>query len=278
MAHFMGFWLHFFLEMNIGAAKHTISSTKRDCALPGEYSPAEARIVLDPSSLRGSIARQKVVGWRPMQECSVASCEPQPGPAPREIDLMPSIFNALRAAACTLTLGLPLFIGGCNQGDVGAPCNHGTVDPPSTKLVTFPALSCDDLLCVYGEEKTLPPDKCAQDSDCNPVGSDKIFECVIPSDESQGDCALSLDYVLRRSMCSKRCTKDEDCKNTTATNRPVAKETACQTGFACARIQQLGEFCCEKLCVCNDDLPDTSELDLNCETGNQPGCEDYIPS
>jgi hypothetical protein len=190
---------------------------------------------------------------------------------------MPSVFNVLRALACAVTVALPLGLAGCNQGDVGSPCNHGTVDAPSTKLVTFPALSCDELLCVYGEEKVIPSDPCSTDADCNPVGAEQIFECEVTG-ESQGTCALALDYVLRRSMCSKRCSTDDDCKNTSATQRPVAKETACKTGFACARIQQLGEFCCEKLCVCNDDLPDTSELDMNCESGSQPGCEDYVPS
>jgi hypothetical protein len=190
---------------------------------------------------------------------------------------MPTVFSALRAAACALTLGLPLLIAGCNQGDVGAPCNHGDVDPPSTKLVTFPALSCDELLCVYGEERVVPMDACAQDSDCNPVGAEKIFACELPSGGGQGSCGLALEYVLARSMCSKRCTSDNDCKNTGPTDRPIAKDTSCRTGFSCARIQPLGEFCCEKLCVCNDELPDTSELDMNCETGTQPNC-DYVPS
>ena len=86
-------------------------------------------------------------------------------------------FKALRAAAGALAVGLPLLVVGCNQGDVGAPCNHGSVDPPSTKLVTFPALSCNDLLCVYGEEKVIPTDPCAADGDCNPVGGDQVFRC-----------------------------------------------------------------------------------------------------
>lgn len=185
--------------------------------------------------------------------------------------------KTLASAAARILPAAALLVA-CNQGDVGAPCNHGSVDPPSTKLVTFPALSCNDLLCVYGEEKVIPPEPCATDADCNTVGGEKIFECVVPQGDTSGDCGLALEYVLRRSMCSKRCTSNDDCKNTSATNRPVAKETACETGFACARIQQLGEFCCERLCVCQDDLPDTSELDQNCEAGTQPGCEGYIPS
>jgi len=184
---------------------------------------------------------------------------------------------SLRAAVAALAVGLPVLVSGCNQGDVGAPCNHGDVEPPATKVVTFPALSCDDLLCVYGEEQTPNPDPCTSDSQCNPVGAEKIFACDLPQGEGTGTCGLSLNYVLERSMCSKPCKSDSDCKNTSSTDRPIAKETACKTGFACARIQPLGEFCCEKLCVCNDELPDTSELDENCEAGTQPNC-DYVPS
>jgi hypothetical protein len=186
--------------------------------------------------------------------------------------------RALRLFLAVLSTSISWPLLACNQGDLGAPCNHGSVDPPSTKLVTFPALSCDDLLCVYGEEKVIlqPDGGCSDDSQCNTVGSEKIFEC----NTDEGMCTLSLNYVLERSMCSKRCATDDDCRNTSATNRPVAKETACKTGFACARIQQLGEFCCEKLCVCNDDLPSTTELDMNCANSTQPNCCDkmLVPS
>lgn len=187
---------------------------------------------------------------------------------------MPIVRSRLaRPGACLfLAVFLPA-LGGCEQGDVGAPCNHGTVEPPSTKLVTFPALSCDELLCVYGEEQNIPSKSCSSDADCNPVGSQEIFACEVPPEGGSGTCGLSLDYVLERSMCSKRCSSDADCQNSGPGDQPVAKDTACRTGFSCARIQPLGEFCCEKLCVCNDELPDTSEIDKACEAGMQPGCE-----
>jgi len=175
-------------------------------------------------------------------------------------------------------LGLSLLTA-CPNGDVGSPCNHGTVTPPETKLVTFPALSCDDLICVYGEDQNIPEGGCENDSDCNTDVGASRFQC------SEGACRLSLAYVLERSMCSKRCGSDADCKNTgiTTDQKPVAEDdTNCETGFTCARIQQLGEFCCEKLCVCNDFLPEgiIDELDMNCETqGPEQFCsDDAVPN
>lgn len=187
---------------------------------------------------------------------------------------MPTLASVLRASP-GLPIVLVLFATACSTGDVGAPCNHGDVDPPSTKVVTFPALSCDELLCVYGEERVVPPGDCDEDADCNAVGAEAIFACELPAGGGKGSCVLSLDHVLERSMCSKRCSSDADCNNAGAGHQPVAQDTACRSGFSCARIQALGEFCCERLCVCNDELPDTSELDANCQAGLQPGCEDY---
>ncbi|HLT36805.1 MAG TPA: hypothetical protein VK034_10975 [Enhygromyxa sp.] len=173
--------------------------------------------------------------------------------------LMSRILSTSFAAAFLLAGGLLLTA--CPQGDVGAPCNHGTVEAPSSKLVTFPALSCSDLLCVYGEEKTVPEIACGDDDDvCNSAAGEAIFECV------NNSCKLSLDYVLERSMCSKTCQTDEDCNNTSLNNRPAvdSDETACATGFSCTVLQRLGQFCCQRLCVCNDDLDTLDDLEEEC--------------
>ena len=161
------------------------------------------------------------------------------------------------ATAFVLAAGFQMAA--CSQGDVGAPCNHGTVEPPPSKLVTFPALSCSDLLCVYGEEKTVPETPCESDVDCN-QGGQGTFECV------NGSCRLSLDYVLERSMCSKTCETNDDCNNTSINNRPTVDddETACATGFSCTVLQSLGQFCCQRLCVCNDDLDTLDDLEEKC--------------
>ena len=157
---------------------------------------------------------------------------------------------------------------------MGAPCNHGQVEPPESKLVTFPALACDDLLCVYADEEEAPSAACSDNSDCDLSGEGK-FECVRADLESNtGVCKLKVEYVLERSMCSKKCSTDADCRDGGPTQQVVVDDTNCARGFSCARIQTLGKFCCEKLCVCDDDLGVTSDIDMKCSAGTQEGCCD----
>ena len=169
----------------------------------------------------------------------------------RSLTLRSALFSVLALAATT----------GCPSGDVGAPCNHGEAVPPPTKLVTFPAVSCDELICVYGQDDTAPDGSCSSDADCNADGGQR-FECL------NDKCSLSFDYFLERSMCSKSCKSNADCKNTgiTTAKKPMADSTRCEQGFQCAVVQNLGQFCCQKLCVCNDDIaPDVvDDLESEC--------------
>lgn len=160
----------------------------------------------------------------------------------------PAFLRTLATAVGALLL-VPLLVA-CPKGDLGAPCNHGDVEPPDAKVVTFPALSCNDLICIYADEKTPPSGQCSDNNFCNKDNDDgKLrFQCV------DGACKLSAEFVLERSMCSKTCGTDEDCKDGGIGKKVLAKDSECADGFACVQIQKLGEFCCEKLCVCNDDL------------------------
>lgn len=156
----------------------------------------------------------------------------------------------LRTAARLLgaLLIVPLLTA-CPKGDVGASCNHGDVQPPDSKVVTFPALSCNDLLCVYADDAKAPNAECAGDAQCNEADPSKNrFQC------QAGSCKLSSTYVLERSMCSRTCASNDDCKDGGIGKKVQAKETNCDSGFECTEIQKLGEFCCRKLCVCKDDL------------------------
>lgn len=198
-------------------------------------------------------------------------------------------FSSLRSRLASAAI---LFaIAGCAKGDVGAPCNHGDTEPPASKLVTFPALSCNELLCVYADIAEAPPDACTVGADgnaqCNEanLGLDR-FQCVADEGDTSGHCELKIEYVLQRSMCSKKCSSDSDCKDGGVGEKVVVENTKCQEGFSCARIQTLGKFCCEKLCVCNDDL-DLSTANMiqeDCAAGTQDGCcvdptkPDFVPS
>lgn len=187
----------------------------------------------------------------------------------------------LRRVAVTLgVLCIAPTLTACPKGDVGAPCNHGETTPPESKLVTFPALSCDELLCVYADDEEAPPGSCDPDTPagnatCNEADPSKTrFECVAGNTEGSGSCRLRNQYVLERSMCSKRCSSDADCQSAGITQQVVVDDTACESGFSCARIQTLGEFCCEKLCVCKDDLNQVAAEDLEaaCSSAMQEGC------
>jgi hypothetical protein len=164
----------------------------------------------------------------------------------------------LSAIALATTLG-------CVQSDVGAPCNHGGISAPQEPVITFPALACDELLCVYGESAEPPAEPCRSHADCNTDGLDR-FIC------NEGTCELAIGHVLTRSMCSRECSADTDCSG-------GAEDTACRTGFTCAPIQSLGDFCCESVCVCKDDLSPTMVEDLRneCASGDARGCCDRNP-
>jgi len=182
---------------------------------------------------------------------------------------IPSAWPSAWRALSTRTLGLAaavVLVASCTRGDVGAPCNHGQIEPPASQVVTFPALSCDQLLCVYGDAQEAPDGACSDNEDCNPSPPYDRFECLNSS------CQLSRQYILERSMCSKKCGSDADCANGGAGNRVVVDETECGTGFSCAIIQALGTFCCQPVCVCNDDLVPDNMLTQQCEAGTAPGC------
>lgn len=180
---------------------------------------------------------------------------------------MPVIRMPVSLRSAGKVLGAVLLVpvlSACPKGDVGAPCNHGSVEPPESKLVTFPALSCNDLLCIYADEAKAISGQCSDDAFCNSASTDQPrFSCV------NGRCELSLTYVLQRSMCSKRCESDDDCADGGPTEQVRAKDTSCSGDFKCVIIQQLGEFCCERLCVCEDDIAEATvdTLAMDCESG-----------
>jgi hypothetical protein len=177
----------------------------------------------------------------------------------------------VRSARLLGAAALVTLLAACPKGDVGAPCNHGKVEPPQSKLVTLPALSCNELLCVYADSDEAPEIMCTDAAQCNQADPGvNRFTC----DTERGMCELRIEYVLERSMCSKKCSSDDDCKDGGALNKVVVENTKCESGFSCSRIQTLGEFCCEKLCVCRDDLDDATVagIQMDCSTGTQTGC------
>jgi hypothetical protein len=180
----------------------------------------------------------------------------------------------LRHAATLVGVALLVpILSACPAGDVGAPCNHGDVEPPQAETVTFPALSCNDLLCVYADTNQPEIDSCTQDDDCNVDQDVPRFEC------SNSTCRLNLNYVLDRSMCSRDCETDNDCLDGGITDRVLAQETKCVGAFKCVILQKLGDFCCKSLCVCSDDLNEavSDTLKAECDGGLAATCDGSDP-
>jgi hypothetical protein len=144
---------------------------------------------------------------------------------------------------------------------LGAPCSHGDIDRlPEATLLTFPALGCDSLLCLY-QHAGEPGSECSPDGAC----ADPTW---LACDESTNTCRPTEEAFVERSMCSQTCESDDDCE--------AVAGTACKHGFACHVVSTLGEQCCQKMCVCNDDYA-LGPADELCATGQQVGCCDREP-
>ncbi|MEM6291800.1 MAG: hypothetical protein AAGA54_11060 [Myxococcota bacterium] len=155
----------------------------------------------------------------------------------------------------------------CNRSDVGAPCQHAGGDLPAEPLISFPALACDQLLCVFGETLEPPEGSCSSDADCVTLaGGDDAYVCV------ESRCQVGAQAVLERSMCSTTCESDLDCA-------AFDDDTRCANGFMCAPLMTLGDFCCESVCVCRDDVAtgEAETLAAKCAASDVPGCCDQDP-
>jgi hypothetical protein len=145
---------------------------------------------------------------------------------------------------------------------LGAPCDHEHPTRVETKLLTYPHADCNGGICLYADDSVVAPEACDADADCGPTPS--RAECIPSSEDDSGVCALDQSYVASRSMCSQVCESNADC--TTQEN------TACKAGFVCARVAALGDLCCQRVCVCDDDLGFTEELDAACASSTAQGC------
>jgi hypothetical protein len=94
----------------------------------------------------------------------------------------------------------------------------------------------------------------------DPVGR----QCFIPTPEQDGGAAVTVVgtglecpsrtclHIAATSpdMCTDECSSNSDCE--------ASSDTPCQNGFVCMVPVVVGDFCCQKLCVCRDylTLPD----------------------
>lgn len=126
------------------------------------------------------------------------------------------------------------FLVACAGEPVGRKCDLGGTPGPTETLVAS-SLDCVSRTCLHV-----------------PLGRD------LPAGG---------DYPTGTTgLCTAACATDDDCAG--------VAETPCRTGFACGVPPgaSVGDFCCQKLCVCKDyvALDATGHLDtpLACDPAN----------
>jgi hypothetical protein len=129
----------------------------------------------------------------------------------------------------------------CNPNSIGRPCVNPGKQRVEGVQVSSPALECPSRLCLIASTQT-----------------------------DSANAAGTADGGVR-ATCTARCQHDSDCDAET--------KAFCKSGFACAVAMSVGPFCCEKLCICRDDLTSTNSdpdggtrLPETCLPGRNPEC------
>lgn len=73
------------------------------------------------------------------------------------------------------------------------------------------------------------------------------------------ECPTRICLLLARetatdttSLCTAFCSGDEDCQVAEARDTTTPSDRRCERGFSCMVAETEGDFCCRKLCLCND--------------------------
>jgi hypothetical protein len=62
------------------------------------------------------------------------------------------------------------------------------------------------------------------------------------------------------SLCTATCSSDDDCSDGETSSDKTSQQ--CKTGFTCIIPTTVGDFCCERMCVCKD-FVDTTRTGFN---------------
>jgi len=63
-----------------------------------------------------------------------------------------------------------------------------------------------------------------------------------------------------QALCTSTCSSDDDCADGETTSS--ASSGQCKTGFTCVVATTVGNFCCERMCLCKDFI-DTTRTGFN---------------
>jgi hypothetical protein len=80
-----------------------------------------------------------------------------------------------------------------------------------------------------------------------PEGDGGVAQTIVGSPALECESRTCLHLAGETpDMCTAACSADSDCD--------TAPESPCKMGFTCAIPVVTGSFCCEKLCICKDQL------------------------
>lgn len=129
------------------------------------------------------------------------------------------------------------ILGACDK-QVGRICDLGVEDPGATEAVlASPSLDCPTKMCLkvpVAAGKDLPDD----------------FQAL----------------PANRGLCTASCEVDDDCD--------VVQGSPCVTGFTCGIPLVVGNFCCDKVCICKDYVivPESGSL------ATPDACDPQVPA
>jgi hypothetical protein len=133
---------------------------------------------------------------------------------------------ALAPLAIVLAV-LGLVSSGCEDKHIGRVCSLDTPDAGGTGTGTSATLNGQAVEC---------PSRI----------------CLLPA----GD----LTPATTGPLCTAGCSSDDDCSDGETSSSAASAQ--CKTGFTCMVATTVGNFCCERLCVCKDFI-DTTRTGYN---------------
>jgi hypothetical protein len=129
------------------------------------------------------------------------------------------MLNPIGVARTVRLLALVAGLAGCTNNHVGRPCDLG-VDPLTVAsggaIITSPALECPSRICL------LP--------------------------------AATQASTGAGPLCTAGCETNDDCADAESGTSPG--DGRCRGGFACGWPTTVGPFCCQKMCICRDLVPE----------------------
>jgi hypothetical protein len=130
-----------------------------------------------------------------------------------------SISRAARSLAlAALAVAVFSMGGACEDKHIGRPCELGTTPAGGSSgqitIISSPALECPSRICILpGAMK-------------DPMGTGPL--------------------------CTATCDSNEDCEDGETGPKGDLSDNRCETGFACVWQGNIGNFPCQRFCMCRD--------------------------